>query len=200
MVPVASWASAWSTRSAISWPGTTSPRSRCSSRIVRASDAIASSLVRSQPGPDLEVVAPSLLEMERAQRPLVAIANVRSDPLRRVVRSRDPELDPQGIEFRERPVGQELERPCRDPSTARFRRDDVAELELPSFAVDAEREREPEERPVVSIDDGERLPLAFTAALLVELEPLVLPPRRHRVGDARVTKHALVVEHPCNRR
>src|SRR5258705_12912810 len=116
--------------------------------------------------------------MERAQRPLVAIANVRSDPLRRAVRSRDPELDPQGIEFRERPVGQELERPCRDPSTARFRRDDVAELELPSFAVDAERERE--ERPVISIDDGERLPLAFTAALLVELEPLVLPHRRPR--------------------
>src|SRR6185312_13751278 len=133
-------------------------------RALRARDALrgscgrvmpsASSLVRSQPGPDLEVVAPSLLEMERAQRPLVAIAHVRSDPLRRVVRSRDPELDPQGIELRERPVGQELERPCRDPSTAPFRRNNVAELELPSFAVDAEREREPKERPV-PIDDGE---------------------------------------------
>jgi len=100
--------------------------------------------------------------MERAQRPLVAIAHVRSDPLRRVVRSRDPELDPQGIELRERPVGQELERPCRDPSTARFRGNDVAELELPSFEIDAEREREPKERPA-PIDDRESAIVAFLA-------------------------------------
>src|SRR5215831_2740114 len=40
IVPVASWASVWSTRSAISWAGTSSPRSRCSSRIVRAREAI----------------------------------------------------------------------------------------------------------------------------------------------------------------
>src|SRR6185437_5463376 len=40
IVPVASCASVWSTRRAISWPGTSSPRSRCSSRIVRAREAI----------------------------------------------------------------------------------------------------------------------------------------------------------------
>src|SRR5919197_4547295 len=50
IVPVASWASVWSTRSAISWPGTSSPRSRCSSRIVRASEAIASRLFKRDPG------------------------------------------------------------------------------------------------------------------------------------------------------
>src|SRR5204863_2083045 len=47
IVPVASWASVWSTRSAISCPGTRSPRSRCSSRIVRASEAIAQSIPES---------------------------------------------------------------------------------------------------------------------------------------------------------
>src|SRR5207244_4308946 len=44
IVPVASCASVWSTRSAISCPGTSSPRSRCSSRIVRARDAISQSI------------------------------------------------------------------------------------------------------------------------------------------------------------
>jgi len=79
--------------------------------------------------------------VERAQRSLVAIANVGGDTLRRVVRSRDPELDPQGVELCERPIRQELERPRRDATAARFGRDDVAEFELPSFAVDPERER-----------------------------------------------------------
>src|SRR5919108_4508531 len=40
IVPVASCASVWSTRSPISVPGTSSPRTRCSSRIVRAREAI----------------------------------------------------------------------------------------------------------------------------------------------------------------
>src|SRR5215210_601573 len=40
IVPVASWASVWSTRSAISAPGRSSPRTRCSSRIAWASEVI----------------------------------------------------------------------------------------------------------------------------------------------------------------
>src|SRR5205085_12351746 len=58
MVPVASWASAWSMRRAISWPGTSSPRSRCSSRIVRAREATPSvSQERSDPLDGIEVAA-----------------------------------------------------------------------------------------------------------------------------------------------
>src|SRR6266542_1649348 len=49
IVPVASWASVWSTRSAISCPGTSSPRSRCSSRIVRAREAIPESIPKPSP-------------------------------------------------------------------------------------------------------------------------------------------------------
>src|SRR5205823_1139855 len=52
IVPVASCARVWSTRSAISWPGTSSPRSRCSSRIVRASEAITQSIP--EPPPDAQ--------------------------------------------------------------------------------------------------------------------------------------------------
>lgn len=49
IVPVASCARVWSTRSAISCPGMSSPRSRCSSRIVRASEAIAQSIPERDP-------------------------------------------------------------------------------------------------------------------------------------------------------
>src|SRR5207344_845073 len=55
IVPVASCASAWSMRNAISCPGTSSPRSRWSSRIVRASEAIAK-----------EYSSPGLVPQERA--------------------------------------------------------------------------------------------------------------------------------------
>src|SRR4029078_2344463 len=44
IVPVASCARVWSPRSAISRPGVSSPRSRWSSRIARAREAIASSI------------------------------------------------------------------------------------------------------------------------------------------------------------
>src|SRR5436309_13595371 len=95
IVPVASWASVWSTRRPISCPGTSSPRSRWSSRIVRAREAIGLQLkgtvplgdgrwlrllrVAGEPRPDLEVLADPLLEVERAERPLVAIAGAFGD-------------------------------------------------------------------------------------------------------------------------
>src|SRR5204863_295817 len=136
-----------------------------------------------------------LLEVERPQRALVAIPHVRGDALRRLVIRGDPELDPQGIEVRKAPRGQELESPRRDAAATRLGRDDVTQLELPSFMVDPEGEAEPEKRPVVSVDDGECLPRAVATPLFVDLEPLTLPPGRDRVRHARVAEHVLVAEH-----
>src|SRR5688500_1395663 len=58
IVPVASCASVWSTWRAISVPGTSSPRTRCSSRMLRASDGIPSvSQERADPLDGREILA-----------------------------------------------------------------------------------------------------------------------------------------------
>src|SRR5918998_1564164 len=89
IVPVASWARVWSTGRATSVPGTSSPRTRCSSRIVRASEAMPRSVSqeRADPlggverfarphGPDPAAVGKRLVDRE--VQPLLALLHLRA--------------------------------------------------------------------------------------------------------------------------
>src|ERR671924_1049231 len=141
--------------------------------------------VAPKPRPDLRVLPPALLEVERPQNAFPDIAAPLRNDLRRLVVDGDHELEPLHPELRECELRQEPQCLRGDPATPRLRHDNVAELGRPLLAFDARDHAEAEERSVVVLE-REALPRPVSPSFLVLLHPGRAEARRHGLGDTRV--------------